>query len=572
MKKCDKVSEFVDRWIIRGTLTTLGPLHVGDGGQLEMTQRRRPADQTKKGDDAEHDASTVCTDYLRRACIPASAIKGALRARVKEAHQGALPAEWVTLLGSENATDPSSEGGKVEFSDALLPESPLSPTFAGRQYAGTETRTVEPGWEISGEPPYWSPDRFTGVAVSVSLDRRTRTAKEKLLYHLEYVPAKVVFHFELAGDNLHEDDVARLLALLDSFGDKIRDASGGECEHPDPLTLGAQASNAWGRLQWTLLEVGRFSAKNLADKLSSWLDGASEPEPGYTLCRRIEAEQLAAIERRKSPLARPDSRLTIRLRLRFPGPLLVRDPEQSARGRRARDSHVAQDRKPPDGTPVLDEWGYPVIPAKTVRGVLRARAEMILRTLGHEIPEPSAIPPVRDLDGVKALDPVSKIFGASGWRAPFETTAFRFVRKDGNPPHYLWQEFVAIDRFTGGGVEQRKFNARSLVGATFDGSLHLAPKRLEDCGADVYALGLLALVLRDLSEGDMPFGSKAAIGYGACEAAFLQDDRELTFTEWMRQLPAPEKVNALRALPRWRNEAGPNRGRAATSTHQTHHA
>ena len=31
-------------------------------------------------------------------------------------------------------------------------------------------------------------------------------------------------------------------------------------------------------------------------------------------------------------------------------------------------------------------------------------------------------------------------------------------------------------------------------------------------------LGLLALVLRDLFEGDLSFGAKAAIGYGACRA------------------------------------------------------
>ena len=580
MKSINEVSEFKSRWVIRGTLTTCGPLHVGDGGELEIQKRKRPADKSKNGDGGEHDASTVCTDWKGRACIPGSSIKGVLRARVKAAK--VWDPTWAKLLGSDSDTadKPDAEGGKVEFSDALLPEMVQPLKFAARQFAGKESHTVAAGYELSGEPPYWLSGRFTGVAVSVSLDRRTRTAKEKLLYHLEYVPAGVPFEFELTGENLKDDEVARLLALLDTFNDKIKNATGDEDENPSPVTLGGQASNTWGRVEWKPTEVCRFSIGDLEKNLPNWLAGTSEPDSGYALCKPLGNAELAGIEKIKSPLPAPANLLTINLRLHFPGPLLVRDPQQGERGNQA--NGVPQEQKPPDGTPVLDEYGFPVIPAKAVRGVLRARAEMILRTLKHEIPEPSQVKPVSEVGDLKEengrmvsadpkrekwavnLDPASKIFGASGWGAPLETGAFRFVAekdKEGNEvkPQYLWQEFVAIDRFTGGAAEKKKFNARSVVGAAFKGSLTLDLGRLKICGADGYALGILALVLRDLAEGDLTFGSKAAIGYGACETTFVIDRTDVSFSEWAAKHSAQEQVNNLRLLPPWKPQVTPSR-------------
>jgi CRISPR/Cas system CSM-associated protein Csm3 (group 7 of RAMP superfamily) len=155
-----------------------------------------------------------------------------------------------------------------------------------------------------------------------------------------------------------------------------------------------------------------------------------------------------------------------------------------------------------------------MIPAKAVRGVLRSRSEMILRTLGHPIPEPSEVKAVGNLTEAGRLDLASKIFGASGWRAPLETSAFTWA--DSGQPHWLRQEFVAIDRFTGGAADSKKFNAHSVVGAKLKGTVTLDLDRLKLCGTDAYAAGLLALVLRDLAEGDLCFGSGSAKGYGNC--------------------------------------------------------
>jgi hypothetical protein len=69
---------------------------------------------------------------------------------------------------------------------------------------------------------------------------------------------------------------------------------------------------------------------------------------------------------------------------------------------------------------------------------------------------------------------------------------------------------LAIDRFTGGGADGLKFNAQAVYQPVLSGTLRLDVRRL-----DLWALGLLALTLRDALEGDLTFGFGASKGYGA---------------------------------------------------------
>ncbi len=81
------------------------------------------------------------------------------------------------------------------------------------------------------------------------------------------------------------------------------------------------------------------------------------------------------------------------------------------------------------------------------------------------------------------------------------------------------QEFIAIDRFTGGGIEGRKYNAEGArsqaAGLVLKGQLRVDAARLERAGGGIECLGLMALTLRDVAEGDVTFGWGSARGYGA---------------------------------------------------------
>jgi hypothetical protein len=68
-------------------------------------------------------------------------------------------------------------------------------------------------------------------------------------------------------------------------------------------------------------------------------------------------------------------------------------------------------------------------------------------------------------------------------------------------------DHVAIDRFTGGAADQKKFNALAIASGVFEGRL-----RLE--GFEPYHLGLLSLLFKDLWLEDLPLGSGRTRGYG----------------------------------------------------------
>jgi CRISPR/Cas system CSM-associated protein Csm3 (group 7 of RAMP superfamily) len=81
----------------------------------------------------------------------------------------------------------------------------------------------------------------------------------------------------------------------------------------------------------------------------------------------------------------------------------------------------------------------------------------------------------------------------------------------------IWKplEFVAIDRFTGGSADQKKFDAMTLWQPTFNTRLILeAPEAWE--------IGWLLMVLRDLSDGLITIGSGASKGCGHVGAANMK--------------------------------------------------
>jgi hypothetical protein len=181
-----------------------------------------------------------------------------------------------------------------------------------------------------------------------------------------------------------------------------------------------------------------------------------------------------------------------------------------AQGPKMASDHVARLTLTAEGLKVL-------LPASSLRGALRSQAERILRTLR---PEATGDPwGSVDREGL-----IERLFGHAGQRARLECADFLSTKPVGPPdsdpekfvPRHP-QEFVAIDRFTGGVAGAKKFDAEAVYRPSLVGTLSLPLDAVAPA-----ALGLLALVLRDLSEGDITLGAKAAIGYGACRATITQ--------------------------------------------------
>ena len=189
----------------------------------------------------------------------------------------------------------------------------------------------------------------------------------------------------------------------------------------------------------------------------------------------------------------------------------------------------------------LGDWSRPVLTGAGLRGVLRSHAERIARTLatlespnGDEFKrtcpacDPNARRPKKDAPGLslESCDSLLLYQAGKGGNEPvkpdelclacrlFGSTRLgsRLLVEDApyagqTPPKFKMLDFLAIDRFTGGGAEKLKFDALALWRPAFKLRLHLD-------NPQPWELGWLALVLRDLAEGWLSVGYGAAKGFG----------------------------------------------------------
>ncbi|RMD65495.1 hypothetical protein D6833_02875, partial [Candidatus Parcubacteria bacterium] len=190
----------------------------------------------------------------------------------------------------------------------------------------------------------------------------------------------------------------------------------------------------------------------------------------------------------------------------------------------------------------MGDWRRPVLTGAGLRGVLRSHAERVARTLAtfqawnstqdreqrkqHFLSRCPACSPVESRKDaplascdtlLKGQIPSSEIvddehlclacrlFGSTRRGSRLIVEDAPYVGEQ--PPKLKMLDFLAIDRFTGGGKDGAKFDALALWKPAFELRIYLEnPEKWE--------LGWLALVLRDLEEGWLSVGFGAAKGFG----------------------------------------------------------
>ncbi len=451
--------ETFNRWVIEGTLTTNSPLHIGTGTVVTSAERGNIGPHGKKGKRLPQIAA-VATDHNGQAYVPGSVLRNFVR-RVLRDRVGLAFAD--SLLGTQEA------GGRIDARDAFV-------------------RDGRPGGH---PPPFWCGDRLTGIAASVAIDRRTRAARDKFLAFREFVPAGVPFGVRLCAEDVSEDEIVSLLAAMRSFQDSS-----------EPRTIGAHEADGWGRCLWDAEAVHYFDRTHVADWIANPERGVgfaaapALPHPDFTML-------LARAERRFDQwTAQPRRSVRLHVTLTIEEDFVVRDP--SVDGSRA-----------PHFVPVRDASGRPFLPAESFRGLFRSQAERIIRTRGADACHGgSGCAPVRRRDEVTSRCLPCGVFGTSGWRSPLRISDFTSPVDVATATRHL----VAVDRFTGGLAGPRKFEGEVAVRPTFLGTIDLCVDRLIDARMHPHALGLLALALRDLEEGDLGFGQGTGRNWGAAHA------------------------------------------------------
>ena len=403
--------------------------------------------------------NAVATDFRNRAYLPASSVKGVLR---QWAQQSGRSSMLSSLMGEQ------ASGAKVEFHDAFVDPATLPPL---------------------SEERFWRSERCTCVMPNVAIDRVTRTAAHQRLQFHEFVPPGVAFAVSVTGQDLTTEERDLLCSLFEAFN------------HPqNPARLGAATADGWGACRWAHPVLSIVEAPDVANWLTNQLNG--HPAPWTTALRKLPAVPAHGF------VARPSHNLTIHVELDFHANFAVNDPAR------------VREKVPetPRMAPLLEakKDGRVTLPASSFRGALRSQAERILHTIHHQLPlnRASDLPAAASLASV--THPVNRLFGQPGWKSPLHIPDFTLRA----PAEEIRQEFLAIDRFQGGGVDRLKFNALSAWQPKFEGHIHLDLDRLSLVDADGTSLGLLLFLLRDLAEGDIRFGFGSAKGYGVCSARF----------------------------------------------------
>jgi CRISPR/Cas system CSM-associated protein Csm3 (group 7 of RAMP superfamily) len=452
----------IGRWRITGRIKTGSPLHIGDGERLNISTR-----SCERGslDGADPKFATVFTGHNGKPVIPATSLKGSLRAWAEAHHLD--PQLVVDVFGNADG------GGAVTFHDAPLAPFP--------QPADTRVR-------------FWCEERSTALSPQVVIDPHTRTAQEGLLYYVEYVPEGAEFTLAITGHNATPRQRSLLLYVLENaFRSDGR-----------PARLGSQAANGWGKVSWSRTGLEALDVK-------AWM--AAPPLAWHKALKTIEpaeqAEWLGGMEAFHGNWE--GRRIRLRLTLEFDGAMLVNDPTRRKKAGQNGEGAVGH-------AMIRTEQGAAYLPARSVRGAFRAQARRIWQTLAWENPEQNAsvtrntnAPREGDQERLAAF---YKAFGSTGWRAPIEFQDFKLTEPEKTHP----QEFVAVDRFTGGAANEKKFNARGLWRPKFSGTVTIRADRWVNAKVGPWAWLLLAFALRDWTEGDGMIGFGGSKGYGAFRA------------------------------------------------------
>ncbi len=452
-------------WRIRGTITLKTPLSIGSG-----------RDEPISGVDGQNDRHVIAVvrDSKNRPYIPASSLKGALNALARESD---LDASMRACLFGDEQGDKTTPA-HLEICHLLS---------TGDLPANSDL----PNWKTKEQP-----HPHTANLPHVVRNRDTGTAEDKLLFLEQVVPQGCSFAFECTARAVDASAIQAFLGLLELAGNA-----------ESPLRLGGGKSTDNGRITWKHEETRQVEDLSGLWKALANPSGKAPADIWSDQCSKKKPE----IKPATLKLAGPGWLNLPGLTLDFHTPFLVYQARSSSAGDQA-----------PNGTPRKNSDGRYVLPASSLHGALRSQAERILRTVGEKTPEGYKVPAVHNIgDAAAKLDLASVLFGASGWRSVIRISDFLAPKGAATLTH----EMVAIDRLTGGGKDSAKFNIEVLDCPKLTGSLGIDLRRLqilEEKGNHdlvAQALGLLAHVLRDLDEGDIPLGYGAAKGYGRSRSA-----------------------------------------------------
>jgi CRISPR/Cas system CSM-associated protein Csm3 (group 7 of RAMP superfamily) len=468
----------------------------------------------------------LAEDGQGRLYVPGTSLAGALREWMERRHAAAAQRLW----GFQQ--DP-----------ARVPAGEKPGGHASRVYVedGLVSLPVGAVWEIRE---------------GVGIDRRWGTAADRIKHDRAVVPRGTTVALEASVEFVGPDDAAEGRATRAALVDLLEALTRGD------VSLGAGKSRGLGRVRLDRLDVRE---EDLASPLGV-LAALRAKAPARTLDELRGSGP--TVERRACP------RLDLRVHWRPSGPVMVK---------------AERDGLAVDALPLVTASGDAltfVLPGSGLKGVLRAHAERIVRTVASDRPTFGEF--LRQVE----VPLVTSVFGTAGKaakrgtaRAPRaegrdrdagDATDDGSVRSEPQPglaalavedchasvrfTSRLWNAVeragdegkllaaldalglkgarldhafhVAVDRWTGGAAESLLFSVLEPHGLSWEPMrLRLDLTRLVAREREP-ALALVLLVLRDLGRGRLPIGHAGNRGMGAVEVRELEGDGVDLDAEW----------------------------------------
>lgn len=356
----------------------------------------------------------------------------------------------------------------------------------------------------------WAAQVASEIRDNVRIDPQTRTAQDEKKFDLELLPAGTTFGLHIELLIMEGTDRATLLTTL------ALALSGFEKQE---IYLGARKRRGFGQCvvkEWTVQTYDLKQSQGLLAWLAANLQDMGQEwglQPTQTKTHTI-ATTLGVT------LPDTDARhyFTCTAHFALASPLLIRSEEPRPLEKEVHpDKDTSNNDTPLQYPDVTHLWAThndtqqsqqsPLLPGTSLAGALRAQAQRILNTLTGQ---------KQNQDRVQEM--LDSIFGSDMDKRPTKKYASRLVVNestiDAQPEHWLVQQRVSIDRFTGGAYDTALFSEAPLTGGTVEITMTLQGTPTESSRNYTADVGLLLLLLKDLWTGDLTLGGTRSIGHG----------------------------------------------------------
>lgn len=303
----------------------------------------------------------------------------------------------------------------------------------------------------------------------VKIDGKTRTASHGALYQIKMWDIGTQFPLRLELVLYKDDDLEK---YKQAFATLLKALQHGE------IPMGARKNRGYGQCVVDNWAVYEYDLANI-DHFLLWVKGdLPDANPQFI------DDNASYIDKRR--------RVTLSATFALCDSLMIR---------KKIDRVDAKGEKKELTQHLTDAFNNPLLTGTSIAGALRARAEKILNTVGKDI------------------SIVQKMFGEHDEDNDNNRHASRLIVKEAtieNGNMNFIQNRVKIDRFTGGAYDSALINQQPV----FAQDNTRVTIELELRNPEPHEIGLLLLLLKDLSTEDLPLGGESSIGRGRLKGLY----------------------------------------------------